>query len=67
MAGLELREVPVSEASTFARVMELAFGNVATDEEAEATAGETYDPEWAIGVYDSGRLVPLRPARSAWS
>jgi predicted acetyltransferase len=64
VAGLELREVPASEALTFARVMELAFGNVATDEEAEATAGETYDPEWAIGVYDSGRLVATAGALS---
>ena len=57
MSGLELREVPASEALNFARVAEMAFGNVATDEEAEATAAEIFDPEWAFGVYDAGQLV----------
>ncbi len=57
MAELELREVPASEAMVFGRVVELAFGNVATDEEAEAAASETFDPDWAIGVYDAGQMV----------
>ena len=57
MAGLEVREVPASEALNFVRVAEVVFGNVATDEEAEATATEIFDPEWAIGVYDAGQLV----------
>ncbi len=62
MAGLELREVPAGEALNFARVVELAFGNVVTDEEAEATAAEVFDPEWAIGVYDAGQLVATASA-----
>jgi predicted acetyltransferase len=62
MARLELRKVPPSEALNFARVAELAFGNIATDEEAEATAAEIFDPEWAIGVYDAGQLVATTSA-----
>jgi predicted acetyltransferase len=62
MAGLEVREVPASEALDFARVAELAFGNVASDEELEATAAELYDPEWAIGVYEAGQLVATAAA-----
>jgi predicted acetyltransferase len=62
MAGLEVREVPASEALDFARVAELAFGNVASDEELEATAAELYDPAWAIGVYDAGQLVATAAA-----
>lgn len=64
MAGLELREVPASEAVVFGRVAELAFGNVATDEEAEATATELFDPDWAIGIYDAGRMVATAGATS---
>ena len=62
MAGLEVREVPASEALDFARVAELAFGNVASDEELEATAAELYNPEWAIGVYEAGQLVATAAA-----
>jgi predicted acetyltransferase len=62
MSVLELREVPASEAMTFARVAELGFGSVATDEEARATATEIYDPEWSIGVYDAGQLVATASA-----
>jgi predicted acetyltransferase len=62
MAGLELRAVPATEALDFARVAELVFGNVANDEEAEATAAELFDPEWAIGVYDTGQLVATAAA-----
>jgi predicted acetyltransferase len=64
MAGLELREVPASEAVVFGRVADLAFGNVATDEEAKATAAELFDPDWAIGVYDAGRMVATAGATS---
>jgi predicted acetyltransferase len=57
MAELELRQVPASEALAFARTTEMGFGNVATDEDAEASATEIFDPEWAIGVYDAGQIV----------
>ncbi len=57
MAALELRDVPVSDAREFVRVLGLAFGNVGTDEEVGAGVGKLYDPDWAIGFYDAGRLV----------
>jgi predicted acetyltransferase len=62
MAGLELRTVPACEALTFARVAEMAFGEVATDEDAEEIADVCFDPAWAIGVYDAGRLVATTSA-----
>ena len=60
MAGLELREVPEPEALNFARVAELAFGNVATDEEAEATAAEILRPRmglWCLRCRPTGGHV----------
>jgi predicted acetyltransferase len=57
VAALELRDVPVSEAREFVRVLGLAFGHDTTDEEIEAAVSEFYDPDWAIGFYDAGRLV----------
>lgn len=62
MGQLELRSVAANEALEFGRVAALAFGNVATDEEAEETATHIYDPDWAIGVYDRGRLVATTSA-----
>ncbi|MGH9104232.1 MAG: GNAT family N-acetyltransferase [Acidimicrobiales bacterium] len=62
MAGIELRRVPEQEALAFARVAELAFGEVATDEVARETVDECYDPGWAIGVYDGGELVATTSA-----
>ncbi len=62
MAGLELRQVPASDALTLGRVAALGFGSVATDQEAEETAAELFDPDWAIGVYDDGELVATASA-----
>jgi predicted acetyltransferase len=62
VAGLEVRQVPTSDALTFGRVVELGFGSVATDQEAEETATALFDPEWAIGVYDDGQLVATASA-----
>jgi len=54
---MELRAVAAAEALTFARVADMAFGVVATDEQAGETVDDCFDPEWAIGMYDDGRLV----------
>jgi predicted acetyltransferase len=63
VAGLELREVPAAEAREFARALELAFGSAAIDDEQlDTTARLTYDPGWAIGFYDGGRLVSTASA-----
>jgi predicted acetyltransferase len=64
MGGLELRSVPEAEAMELARVVGLAFGNVVTDVEAEETIRECFDPDWAIGAYDAGRLVATASAVS---
>ena len=62
MPDLELRSVPATDSLSFGHVIDQAFGNPATDEEAETTASECYDPDWAIGVYDAGRLVATTSA-----
>lgn len=62
MAELDLRALPASEALAFSRTLELAFGNVATDEDAQAIADGIFDPEWTIGVYDDAQLVATATA-----
>jgi predicted acetyltransferase len=61
---MELRTVPASDAVAFSRALELCFGNVIGDEEAEANAACYFDPDWAIGFYDSGRLVATTSANN---
>ena len=57
MSKLGPRRLTREEAPDFARVAELCFGGVATEEDISAVVAEDFDEDWSIGVYDSGELV----------
>jgi predicted acetyltransferase len=53
---LDLRSVDRSEAESFVRLVYQAFGSVPDDDEL-ARATERFEPDFAIGVFDQGRVV----------
>ncbi|HEX3541265.1 MAG TPA: GNAT family N-acetyltransferase [Acidimicrobiales bacterium] len=53
---LELRAVGRSEAEAFFRHVALAFGAVPDQEELEGAAAR-FEPDFALGVFDQGRIV----------
>jgi predicted acetyltransferase len=59
--ALELRSVPAEEATTFTRAVEAGFGH-AGNEEAIADYVALFQPDWAIAVYDAGRIVATTSA-----
>jgi len=57
------RRVPVDDVDAFVRAGEAAFGLVADDDET-AFYSNLFDPDYAIAVYDRGRIVATASANS---
>ena len=55
------RRVPVDDVDAFVRAGEAAFGLVADDDET-AFYSNLFDPDYAIAVYDRGRIVATASA-----
>jgi predicted acetyltransferase len=55
------RRVPVEDADAFVRACEAAFGLVADDDDV-AFYSNLFDPDYALAVYDGGRLVATASA-----
>lgn len=60
--ALELRPVPAEEATTFIRAVQAGFGH-AGDEETVAEYVALFLAEWALAVYDVGRIVATAGAQ----
>jgi predicted acetyltransferase len=58
---LDLRSVDRSEAESFVRLVYQAFGSV-PDADSLARACERFEPDFAIGVYEQGRIVATASA-----
>jgi predicted acetyltransferase len=60
--SLELRSVPAEEATTFIRAVQAGFGH-AGDEEAVAEYATLFLADWALAIYDAGRMVATTGAQ----
>jgi predicted acetyltransferase len=60
--SLELRSVPAEEAATFIRAVQTGFGHTG-NEEAVAEYVKLFRAEWALAVYDAGRIVATTGAQ----